>query len=338
MVFHSGFRFLTVSTLACVLVFPSILLQSLSARALQATAIAPDHSRSNPSGGQTSLASMENDIRAGKYLAVEPALRTYVQSHPSSWRARYDLGYVLFSVRAGTEPLADRIKESITELSKSLQLNLNDADAHKILGLDLTMIQRDDLAEAEFEEAVRLDPRSAEMHYFLARHYMGQSRYPLAKSELETAIRLDPAYMKAYENLAITFDRMGNAGEALRLYLNAVALDKQQAEGWERPYLDLARFYDEQNNPDAALTYIRKALARNPKSDESFFELAKIEREKADWHAALDALQKAIVINPYQAEYYYLLGRTYRQLGRIDESKRAFENYLKYKDVAAPVS
>ena len=93
------------------------------------------------------LASMELQIKDARYLQAVPALRAYLVSHPSSWRAHYDLGYALSRARGGPASLNDNIKESIEELSKSLQLHRQNADAHKILGLDLTMIQRDDLRQ-----------------------------------------------------------------------------------------------------------------------------------------------------------------------------------------------
>jgi hypothetical protein len=53
------------------------------------------------------------------------------------------MGYVLFRMRGGKLSLAEAIRESIQELSRSLVLNINNSDAHKIL------------AETEFKEAER---------------------------------------------------------------------------------------------------------------------------------------------------------------------------------------
>jgi tetratricopeptide (TPR) repeat protein len=277
------------------------------------------------------LEAIENEIRDARYLEVEPVLRQYLDEHPTSWRAHYDLGYVLFRARGGGQPLADALSDSIKELSRSLVLNIDDADAHKILGLDFTMILRDDLAEVEFKQAVRLDPNSAEIHYFLGRHYMGQSTYDLARAELETAIRLDPAYMKAYDNLGITMDMLGDRPAALRNYLNAIELDEKQGSASELPYLDLAKFYHEQNDLANAESFAKKALDKNPRSDLACYELARIDYDQSRWKKAVDVLQQAIALDPYSKEYYYLLGRTYQKLGNLEESKQAFDNYVKYQ-------
>ena len=281
------------------------------------------------------LDALEAGIKAERYPEVEVPLRAYVAEHPDSWRAHYDLGYLLFRRHDGASTLLASVQESIKELSRSLELKLDDAEAHKILGLDFMMIQREDLAELELKQAVRLDPSSAESHYYLGRHYMEQSRYVLAKAELEAAVRLDPAYMKAHENLGITLDRMSDAAGALKEYQRAIDLDGKQGKVSELPYLDLAKFYQERNESDLALEYAMKALAINARSDDAFYELALLRRERKEWDAAVDALDKAIALNPREAQYYFLLGRTYSTLGRKKESQQAFATYMRFRDAAA---
>lgn len=308
---------------------------------LQAKSTSPDPGieySGAPTDDGRRLDAIEVNIREGSYLPVEPILRNYLREYSSSWRAHYDLGYVLFRRRDGKRSLADAIKESIQELSRSLVLNINNADAHKILALDLVMIQRDSLAETEFKEAERLDPDSPEIHYFLGRHYMGQSDYIPAKKELELAIRLDPAYMKAYENLGITMDMLGDGTAALTNYLKALELDERQSVISELPYLDLSKFYHDQNQIDLAISFALRALRINLHSEQAYFELARNYRERAEWAKAVEALTKAIAINPRAAQYYFLLGQSYNRLGEREESRKAFANYLKYRDLPASPS
>ena len=281
------------------------------------------------------LDALEGGIRAGRYGEVELPLRAYLVDHSGSWRAHYDLGYVLFRRHDGASPLLESVQESIKELSRSLELNVKNADAHKILALDFTMIRREDLAGVELQQAVRFDPGSAESHYFLGRHYMGESLDEPAKTELDAAIHLDPTYMKAHENLGITLDRMGDAPGALREYLRAIELNEKQANVSELPYLDLAKFYQERNKADLGIVYAEKALETNPKSGDALYELALLYRERKEWSAAANSLERAIVLNPREPQYYFLLGRTYATLGRKRESDEAFAKYLKYRQPAA---
>ena len=106
---------------------------------------------------------MEREIAANKFQESESRLNDYLKDHPDSSKAHYDLGYIEFRTH--------NMGSSIKELAKSLELNPANAEAHKILALDCSIIGRYDLAETELIEAARLKPESAEIHYFLARTY-----------------------------------------------------------------------------------------------------------------------------------------------------------------------
>ena len=98
-------------------------------------------------------AELEGDIRAGKFAEVEPRLAAYVKERPSSSWGWYALGYSQFAQQ--------KIGESIQALAKSLQLDIRNAEAHKILGRNLMIIGRFDAAQVEFEQALRYKPDSA---------------------------------------------------------------------------------------------------------------------------------------------------------------------------------
>jgi Flp pilus assembly protein TadD len=188
-----------------------------------------DGSTKIKSGGdqpsEVPLREVEREIAANRFQESEPRLKAYLKEHPDSSRAHYDLGYIQFRTH--------NVAASIKELSKSLELNAANAEAHKILGLDCSIIGRDDLAETELVEAARLKPESGEIHYFLARTYYTRGVYPLAKSEFQTAIRLEPSFVKAYSNLGITMEALGDSAEALKNYTKAIQLEDRPLSGLE---------------------------------------------------------------------------------------------------------
>ncbi len=265
------------------------------------------------------LQTYENYIRSGKYEEVEPLLLNYLKNHPRSWMGYYQLGYALFRLH--------KISASIEALAKSLQLNIKNAEGHKILGLNLTIIGKYDEAQIEIEEAVRLKPDSAEIHYFLGRIHYTRNTFPLAKRQFEEAIRLDPSYMKAYNNLGLTLEAMGDDAGALANYQKASELNKQQGLKSEWPYINVCAFYSRQNKPEQALEYCRKALELNPGSGQAYFETAKAFMAQRDWERAAAALQKAIEIHPRVAQFHYVLGTVYRKLGKTKESQKELKTF-----------
>jgi tetratricopeptide (TPR) repeat protein len=279
------------------------------------------------------LEAVEADISANKFDDTESRLNGYLPDHPTSSRAYYDLGYVQFRTH--------KIGPSIQNISKSLELNPNNAEAHKVLGLNCSIIGRYDLAEIELQQAARLKPESAENHYFLARTYYTRGVYPLAKSEFETAIRLDSSYIKAYSNLGITMEALGDIDDALRNYTTAIQLEDRQRQKSEWPYIYLSAFYNRQKNATEALRYGRRAAEINTASDTAYFEIAKAYRTQKQLQKAVEATQKAIAINSRISDYYYVLGLTLRELGKQQESAEALTTYAElqqHSDRAVPES
>jgi tetratricopeptide (TPR) repeat protein len=265
------------------------------------------------------LLGVEADIDLNKFDETESRLNYYLKSHLNSSRAYYDLGYVHFRTH--------KIGQSIKELSKSLELDPNNAEAHKVLALSCSIIGRYDLAEVELLQAARLRPNSAEIHYFLARTYYTRGVYPLAKSEFETTIRLDSSYIKAYSNLGITLEALGKNDDALRNYSTAVQLEDRQEQRSEWPYLYLSGFYNRRKNATEALIYAQKALEIKSSSDTVYFEMAKAYRTQKEWQKAADAARRAIALNSQVPDYYYVLGLVLRELGNQAESEEALQKY-----------
>jgi tetratricopeptide (TPR) repeat protein len=275
-----------------------------------------EHNVQSPS---SPLEAAEAAIAANKFDEAESLLTTYLADHPDSAKAHYDLGYVQFRTH--------KIGPSIKQVSKSLELNPNNAEAHKVLALNCSIIGRYDLAEVELLQAARLKPESAEIHYFLARTYYTRGVYPLAKTEFETTIRLNPSYIKAYNNLGITLEALGDNDAALKNYNAAIRLEDRQGQTSEWPYIYLGSFYNRQKNAAEALLYARKAVEINPASDTAYFEMAKAYRTQKELPKAVDATRRAIAINPQVSDYYYVLGLMLRELGNQPQSEEALKKY-----------
>ena len=316
---------LCVALATCLAAFVPWSLSSLPLRATtpQGQAI----SVLDPEAG---LQPIEKQIAENQFEEALTPLHEYLKAYPKSARAHYDLGFVLFRTH--------EIGGSIKELAKSLQLNVNNAEAHKILGLDCTIVSRPDLAETEFREAARLEPGSAEIHYFLARNYYTRGVYPLAKAEYETAIQLDASYMKAYNNLGLTMEILGDNSTAVKDYLTAIKLDEEQNRKSEWPYVYLGSYYNRREDPANALVYTRKAIEVNPKSDQAYFQMAKAYRIQGEWQKEADAVMKAIDLDPQLAEYYYVLSLCLRKLGRQAESKTAMDQFEKLQRESADIT
>ncbi len=159
---------------------------------------------------RTGMAELEGYIRDGRYVEVEPLLEAYVKEQPSSSWGWYALGYSRFGQK--------KIGEAIKALAKSLELDVRNAEAHKILGRSLMMIGRFDAAQIEFEQGIRYKPDSAEMHYNLGKLLSIQDNWEPARKAFEAAIRVDPSYVEAVDALGLALEALGDDVGAVAAY------------------------------------------------------------------------------------------------------------------------
>ncbi len=263
----------------------------------------------------------ENYIRQGKFAEVGPLLRRYVEEHPQSWWGWYALGYSQYAQR--------KIGDSIQALAQSLQINVNYAEAHKVLGRDLMIIGRFDAARIEFQQGVRLDPKSPEMPYNLGKLYSIQDNWADAKPQFESAIRLDSSYMEAYDGLGLALESLGDDAGAVANYKRAIQFNEARQGAFVSPYVNMSALSNRTGDRDAAIDYARRGLRVNPNSDRALFQLAKALEYRGELAEAADALNRAIAINARSSSYFYVLATVYRKLGKPEESRQAMQTFAK---------
>ena len=163
------------------------------------------------------IAELEGFIRESRFKEVEPLLAEYVKQRPASSWGWYALGYSLFAQQ--------KIGESIKALAKSLELDIRNAEAHKILGRNLMIIGRFDAAQVEFEQALRYKPDSAEAHYNLGKLFSVQDNWEPARKAFESALRIDPSYIEALDALGFALEALGDDPGAIAKYEKAIELN-----------------------------------------------------------------------------------------------------------------
>jgi tetratricopeptide (TPR) repeat protein len=273
------------------------------------------------------VSEVEAFIRQGQYKEAEPLLTEYVKERPQSSWAWYALGYSFFGQQ--------RIGESIKALAKSLELDVKNAEAHKILGRDLMIIGRFDAAQTEFEQAIRYKPDSAESHYNLGKLFSIQDNWEPARKALEAALRVDPSYIEALDALGFAQEALGDDREAVASYEKAAALNDARGGSFTSAHVNLSAYYNRTGDPDKALVYALKAIELDPKSDRAWFQKGRADERQGRLEAAVEALNQATVYNSRASSYYYVLAGVYRRLGWMDESRQALDAFKRLEQESA---
>lgn len=263
------------------------------------------------------IAEFEGYIRDGKFQEVEPLLAEYVKERPQSSWGWYALGYSRFAQQ--------KIGESIKALSKCLELDIRDAEAHKILGRNLMIIGRFDAAQIEFEQAIHYKPESAESHYNLGKLHSIQDSWGPARKAFEAALRIDASYLEALDALGLALEALGDDAGALAQYEKAIALNEARGGKFASAHVNLSAYYNRTGDPQKAHDFARKALEIEPQSDRALFQKARADERQGNLDEAVNALNEAISVNPRASSYYYVLAGVYRRLGWMDESRKALD-------------
>jgi tetratricopeptide (TPR) repeat protein len=267
------------------------------------------------------IATFEGYIRDGRFSEVEPLLAAYVKEQPTSSWGWYALGYSQFGQK--------KIGDSIRALSKSLELDIRNAEAHKMLGRDLMLIGRFDAAQVEFEQAIKYKPDSAESYYNLGKLFSVQDNWDPARKAFESALRIDPSYVEAMDALGFALEALGDDEGAVAMYRKAIAINDERHGTYALPLVNLSAYYNRTGDPEKALEHARTALVLDPKSDGALFQEARAFERQGNLDEAARALNEAIVLNPRASSYYYVLAGVCRRLGLMDESRKALEVFQK---------
>jgi len=178
-------------------------------------------------------------------------------------------------------------KQSEAELVRALELNPNDAEAHRVYALYLQAVSRVEEAVSEVERARELDPLSLLMETALGRALYFARRYEAATTQCRKALELDPTYMLARFNLGRALVESGKVEEAIGEF-------KKAGRGGE--VLGLAGLgyayarAGQQDRAQGVLKQLEKLAGRNYVSA---YEIAKVHAGLGQKDRAIEWLERA---------------------------------------------
>ncbi len=226
---------------------------------------------------------------------------------------------------------AGKYRECFAIIFPYAQDHPQSSEAHKILGLDKYMLGDAAGALAEVKIATALNPGDADAFYYLGRLYFSSDNPRSALTALQKTIELDPSSVRAYNQLGQTYQTLSRSAEAEGAYLQAIDWEKKQPKKSEWPYYNLGLLYLDAGRKVEAATYLREALARNPRFATAQVKLAAALDGQNATDESLVLLQKAINEEPSDAEAHYRYGQLLSRLGRKQEAEKEFALFQKYR-------
>ncbi len=203
-------------------------------------------------------------------------------------------------------------------------------------------------------KAVELNPASVRAHNQLALAYYFNGEYSPAFTEIDRALTLDPVNTKLHFTKARILDAAGRDAEALESYLTFAALDPQDTSAleaqrradilfkrWEPKFNETQKMYYSglrflsMEQPEKALPLLKSFQKEQSETERignihASFLLGIAYFQMSRPGDAVAQFEQVTKIEPQNPLAYYHLTETYTRLGKLDNAKTAWEQFVKF--------
>jgi len=199
------------------------------------------------------------------------------------------------------------------------------------LGIGYLQQNKLELASEKLTKAVRQDPKSAAAHNAYAILQDRLQQYDLAEYHYERATELDPKDSQAANNYGTFLCRHGREREAEKYFIQATRNPLYRTP--EYAYTNAAICLKKVGESEAALEYLRKALASKSDFAAALIAMADIQFEAGDYDSARLYIDRYHLVARPSAKSLWLAIQNSLQLdGRADVSERVNELKTRFPD------
>ena len=223
--------------------------------------------------------------------------------------------------------LAQRPADALTTLDRIPPSDAEYPAALKVKAKALYLLRRDAEAVESLKQAASRTPLDAEIPYDLGRIYYHIGRHADAAAGFRQATTLDPRAYKAWDNLGLAMEALGDVAQAQQHYLRALALVHKDHPRYDVVYANFADLLIKQGDYRRAFDLAAEAAQRNPDEPRNFFLGGKALVQLGRDDVSIKWLEQAARLNPDYPEPLYVLAQVYRRLGRTDDAARTLKAF-----------
>ncbi len=198
------------------------------------------------------------------------------------------------------------LKEADAASRKALELDPDLADAHAARGLAVSLSQRYDEAQREFEEAIRLNPKLFEAWYFYARARFAEGKLEEAARLFEEACRVNPDDFQSPSLLGGVYDGLGRPADAKEAYRRALLLSEKHLQlhpdDARAVYMGAAALSQLGDRPGST-EWADRALAMDPEDAGVLYNVACVYALLGEAEKAMITLEKSVDCGMGQREW-----------------------------------
>jgi Flp pilus assembly protein TadD len=168
----------------------------------------------------------------------------------------------------------------------------------------------------------------------LGRIYYQEARIDHAIGQFQRALKINPQSYKAYDNLGLCYQALGDTELATRYFLTAIKLVEKDHPDYDWAYANLSSLLFDKGDFEKAFAAASMAADRNPYSARNFYFGGKALAKLGKNDLCVNWLERSVALDPSYPEPLYLLARMYSQLGQEDKARAALEKFQALKATA----
>lgn len=268
-------------------------------------------------------ARIEQALRASAFDRAEALLRDAIEREPTAADLLRLLGGLFF--------LRHDYLNAAVAIKKAEALAPLDERSRFTLAMSFVVMGRRDWARPELAKLVEAAPGNALYCYWNARLDYDDGQYAGAVRGLLRAIELDRRFVKAHDNLGLSYEALGRYDEAIRSYREAIRLNRELKSPSPWPPLNLGILLTRLDKLDEPESLFREALGADPRFPQGHYQLGALLEKKGRSAEAILELEEAARLDPSYPEPHYALARLFRRSGDAERADRALETFQRLK-------
>ncbi|MFH1440728.1 MAG: tetratricopeptide repeat protein [Candidatus Omnitrophota bacterium] len=191
--------------------------------------------------------------------------------------------------RGLTSQIRGDYEQAISDFTKAIEINPNDAHGYNNRGLIYEIKGSYDQAIADFNKAIEINPDFEGPYCNRGNTYFDIGNYDQALADFSKDIELHPNSSIAYYGRANTYMHRGSYEQAIFDFTKAITITPDYAEA----YCNRGLVYTRTSNYDQALADFNKAIEINPKYAAAYNNRAVIYYQKKNYAGSWQDVYKA---------------------------------------------
>jgi tetratricopeptide (TPR) repeat protein len=273
-------------------------------------------------------ATIREAVKSRDYLRAETLLADQIKHNPKSPSLLTLLGRILF--------LDGKYLNSAIAMKKADALAPLNEHGRFTLAMAYVTLKHGDWARPELDKLAQSSPGNALYPYWLSRLDYDAQKFSAALAEVRKAIELDPGFAKAYDNLGLDYEALGQYDCAIGAFQESIRLSRTREPHSPWPLVNLGTLLIKLGRLQEAESHLKGALQIDPRFAQAHYQLGLLFEKEGKDAEALRTLEQAADLNSSYAEPYYSLGKIYRRLGQERKAKAAFETFERLKKEKLP--